>query len=112
MTVLVRIEGVNLGAVLDDTNDLSTRRGAGMMLLSAALNTKEWAGNEATAISSGASAALLTVADSDAAENALGEIRKQLAGCRRYSVCRSRALCFGSEPMAAATIAERFHCWV
>ncbi len=32
----LRVEGVNLGNVLDDTDDLSTRRGGGLMLLNAA----------------------------------------------------------------------------
>ena len=34
-SILLRLEGVNLGAVLNDTDDLSTRRGAGLALIDA-----------------------------------------------------------------------------
>jgi hypothetical protein len=40
-TYFLRVEGVNLGTVIDDTDDLSTRRGGGLMVLNAIRQMKD-----------------------------------------------------------------------
>lgn len=73
---LVRVEAINLSAVLDDTNDISTRRGAGLQLLKAAQDCAQCG----TALSTGASAALLRVEDGINIDDVLKCLRSKLAG--------------------------------
>jgi hypothetical protein len=75
-TIVVRFEGVNLDCVLNDTSDLSTRRGAGLMLLAAAQQTI----TGLTPVSTGASAAIFTAADEESAKDgikALNDLAKK-----------------------------------
>lgn len=63
MTALLRLEAVNLAHTIDDTEDLSTRRGGGYMLLRAVRKvTKRFEGALAP-ISTGASIGLFAVED-------------------------------------------------
>lgn len=74
MPYLIRAEGVNLDPVLNDTSDLSTRRGGGLLLLEAASGLeKEASGCKAK--STGASAALLWCGDKAKAKAALKDVR-------------------------------------
>lgn len=57
MTYLLRMEGVNLSNVLDDTNDISVRRGSGLMLRQAVLDIDQFV-KELQPISIGASVGL------------------------------------------------------
>ncbi len=70
---LVRVEAINLSAVLDDTNDISTRRGAGLHLLNAAQDCAQCG----TALSTGASAALLRVEDGTKIDDVLECLRSK-----------------------------------
>jgi len=88
--VLIRVEGVNIGAILSDTNDLSTRRGGGMMLLEAAQQASEW-GAPAASISTGASTALLDAATAEKAKSSVRTIREKLKcdGYEHFTFCSS-----------------------
>lgn len=88
MPYLIRAEGVNLSAVLNDTSDLSTIRGGGLMLLEAASVLGAEEGSKPTtptlriatdckAKSTGASAALLWCGDKTA-KDSITEIRQRL----------------------------------
>ncbi len=78
MKTVIRVEGVNLSCVLDDANDLSTRRGGGMMLLDATKQIEDALQGQATAVSTGASAAVLTLNDGQDAKTALSNVREAL----------------------------------
>lgn len=74
MPYLIRAEGVNLYSVLEDTSDLSTIRGGGLMLLKAASDI-EGETKSCRKISSGASAILLSVGNKNQAIDAVNKIR-------------------------------------
>lgn len=65
---LLRVEGVNLGAFVFDTRDLSTVRGASLMLLAAVDDAIKAAGGSCEVLSQGASSGLLRVLDADPRE--------------------------------------------
>lgn len=58
---LLRIEGVNHAHCIDDTEDLSTRRGGGLMLLDAITHIESGLGDRVRRISAGASTGLFEV---------------------------------------------------
>lgn len=58
---LLRIEGVNLAHCIDDTEDLSTRRGGSLMLLHACPKVQEQFKDDLTSVSTGASVGLFEV---------------------------------------------------
>jgi hypothetical protein len=61
MTKLLRIEGVNLSNSIDDTEDLSTRRGGSLMLLNAIKDIQTELKSDLKPISTGASAGLFKI---------------------------------------------------
>jgi hypothetical protein len=65
-THLLRVEGVNLASVLDDTDDISTRRGASMMLRQAIIEIEQECFTD-EAISAGASEGLFVYQGEDPA---------------------------------------------
>ena len=83
---LLRVEGVNLGAVLDDTNDISVRRGAGLLLRRAVRDLEKYLAKRVPVlvpISMGASVGLFEVrtADSDAL---VGDAARYLSDHAQY----------------------------
>lgn len=62
---LLRMEGVNLAAVLDDTADISIRRGAGLMLRQAVRDVHEEFSNRLRPVSLGASVGLFELETDD-----------------------------------------------
>lgn len=66
---LLRVEGVNLVNVIDDTDDLSTRRGGGLMILNAAAQLPETLQKETrdrlTPVATGASIGLFSFEAAD-----------------------------------------------
>ncbi len=76
---VLRVEGVNHAAVIDDTDDLSTRRGGGLMLLYAVHQLADQLPHlSLTPVSTGASIGLFTfdAADDDAAEVVAEQVRR------------------------------------
>lgn len=61
MSTLLRIEAINLAFVIDDTEDLSTRRGGSYMLLDAVNQLKNHFSDRLKAISTGASVGLFAL---------------------------------------------------
>jgi len=78
MTFL-RIEGVNFAHCIEDTNDLSTRRGGGLMLLDAVNDISTRFEGKLKAISTGASMGLFEVTDATLAEKVATDVRKYLS---------------------------------
>jgi hypothetical protein len=82
---LLRVEGVNLASVIDDTDDLSTRRGGGLMVLNAARQLRETLPKaireRLTLIAQGASIGLFQfeAGDDDEAEQIAGAVREHLS---------------------------------
>ena len=78
---LLRLEGVNHSSIIHDTDDLSTRRGGGLMLLNAAAQLKsklpESLSEKLTEIATGASVGLFQFTAKDATE--AEDFRKQVA---------------------------------
>ena len=81
---ILRVEGVNLSNVIDDTNQLSIRRGGGLMILNAARELKGLLpaeiSNKLTDIATGASIALFVFeAESpDAAQKVRDQVAQTL----------------------------------
>lgn len=71
---ILRIEGVNLDNCIYDTEDLSTRRGGGIMMLDVITKIKESCEETLETISTGASAGLFRLIDS----SKLQEVKKQI----------------------------------
>lgn len=76
MTHYLYLEAVNLGNVIDDTEDLSTRRAGGYMLLELVHRVKKACAKELEAISVGASAGLFQLLDG----KSMAEARNKVAG--------------------------------
>lgn len=82
---LLRLEGVNLAAFLDDTNDLSTIRGAGLLLLKAVEDVKgKYFTNDNDVISTGASSGLFRFRADDGGIKMRDDIEKHLNADPRY----------------------------
>lgn len=79
MTYL-RIEGVNHAHCIDDTEDLSTRRGGGLMLLNATDQVEQALQGLATPISTGASAGLFRLTATAQVNDAFAKARQVLNG--------------------------------
>ena len=92
MNTLLRIEAVNLAFVIDDTEDLSTRRGGSAMLLSAVNQLEERFAQQLQPISTGASVGLFAL------QPAAGDEQQLLAEVRQF--LQNKA-----EPHAHATFA-------
>ena len=81
---ILRVEGVNLSNVIDDTNQLSIRRGGGLMILNAARELKGLLpaeiSNKLTDIATGASIALFVfeAESSDAAQKVRDQVAQTL----------------------------------
>ncbi len=71
----LRVEAVNLASVLDDTDDLSTRRGGGLMLLNAVKELKGFAIDE---IATGASIGLFSFNAASEEEAEAEKVRDQV----------------------------------
>ena len=78
---LLRIEAVNLASTIDDTEDLSTRRGGGYMLLDAIRDIERKYQDKIRPISNGASIGLFEMSDPQIDP---GVIRDYLRGHERY----------------------------
>lgn len=79
---LLRIEGVNLAHSIDDTEDLSTRRGGGLMLLEVINEIEKQCGKDLKRISTGASAGLFEVTGNvDVAKSAIQSLLSQEPYC-------------------------------
>lgn len=79
---LLRLEAVNLALSIDDTEDLATRRGGGLMLLEAIRHIESTFSTSLERISTGASAGLFKVLDVSAGTPAA--VLKELAGHKTY----------------------------
>lgn len=76
----LRIEGVNHAHCIDDTEDLSTRRGGGLMLLNATNQVEQALKDLATPISTGASAGLFRLTATAQVNEAFAKARQVLTG--------------------------------
>ena len=76
----LRIEGVNHAHCIDDTEDLSTRRGGGLMLLNATDQVEQALKGLATPISTGASVGLFRLTATAQVEDAYAKARHVLNG--------------------------------
>lgn len=76
---LLRVEGVNLTNFIDDSSDLSTVRGSGLLLLRAIEELSEEFSGRITPISTGASAGLFSVLSDRPATELLSEVRDFLS---------------------------------
>lgn len=74
----LRIEGVNLGNFISDTNDLSTVRGSGLILLQAIKQIETEFAGRLKPISTGASAGLFEVAENNDPKSVAKEVRAKL----------------------------------
>ncbi|GAB6041492.1 Cas10/Cmr2 second palm domain-containing protein [Endothiovibrio diazotrophicus] len=101
-TAMLRIEGVNLAAVLDDTDDISVRRGAGLLLRQAILQIEERWQNELTAVSTGASVGLFRLNGDTKAEDIREEVAHYLNHDENY-----RHLTFVVDIDRSGSFAER-----
>lgn len=82
---LLRLEGVNLSSFLDDTNDLSTIRGGGLLLLQAVDDVRSmFFPNDADAISTGASSGLFRFKAYDGGEKTRKDVESFLNEDIRY----------------------------
>jgi len=81
----LRMEGANLANVIGDTQDLSTIRGGGLLLLHAVKEAKEWLPH-LHEISTGASAGLFsfTAADKEGAGKVRDELEKKFKEDEKY----------------------------
>ena len=100
MPHLLRIEAVNLAACIDDTEDLSTRRGGSLMLLQAVQEMARRFSDRMTAVKTGASTGLFELHPGQDAPALAEAIRAELRGHPLYR--------HGSFVVEAAA-AEGFH---